>query len=254
MPFDVKAARAETGSGNRDGAEEKKIVDIVSEMGYNHVDMMSEYHSRRTNMPKGSPERTAARKEEIINACEKLYQTMSFKDITLKEIGSETSFSRPTIYNYFQTREEIFLALFEREYVRWNEELQRILLDNTSLTKEQIADKLATSLANRGQLLKLLAMNNYDMEANSRPELLTSFKVAYGNSMKSVRGILSKFCPEKSAQEIQSIIYVFFPFMFGIYPYTSVTQKQREAMTAANADFVYQSVYEITDNCLRKLL
>jgi len=34
-------------------------------------------------MPKGSPERTAARKEEIINACEKLYQTMSFKDITL---------------------------------------------------------------------------------------------------------------------------------------------------------------------------
>ena len=43
-------------------------------------------------MPKGSPERTAARKEEIINACEKLYQTMSFKDITLKEIGNETSF------------------------------------------------------------------------------------------------------------------------------------------------------------------
>ena len=27
-------------------------------------------------MPKGSPELTAARKEEIINACEQLYQTM----------------------------------------------------------------------------------------------------------------------------------------------------------------------------------
>ena len=39
-------------------------------------------------MPKGSPELTAARKEEIINACEQLYQTMSFKDITLKEIGN----------------------------------------------------------------------------------------------------------------------------------------------------------------------
>jgi hypothetical protein len=39
-------------------------------------------------MPKGLPERTAARKEEIINACEKLYQTMSFKDITLKDIGN----------------------------------------------------------------------------------------------------------------------------------------------------------------------
>ena len=129
-------------------------------------------------MPKGSPERTAARQEEIISACEKLYQTMSFKDITLKEIGNETSFSRPTIYNYYHTKEEIFLALFEREYIRWNEELQSILLDNEKLSKEQIAEKLATSIANREQLLKLLAMNNYDMEANSRPELLTSFKVA----------------------------------------------------------------------------
>ena len=88
-------------------------------------------------MPKGSPERTAARQEEIISACEKLYQTMSFKDITLKEIGNETSFSRPTIYNYYHTKEEIFLALFEREYIRWNEELQSILLDNEKLSKDR---------------------------------------------------------------------------------------------------------------------
>lgn len=205
-------------------------------------------------MPKGSPERTAARKEEIISACEKLYQTMSFKDITLKEIGNETSFSRPTIYNYFQTKEEIFLALFEREYVRWNAELQSILQDNETLSKEQIADELATSLANRGQLLKLLSMNNFDMEANSRPELLVSFKVAYGESIKCVRSILTKFCPEKSPQEIQNILYVFFPFMFGIYPYTAVTDKQREAMKQANVDYVDQSIFEITNYCLLKLL
>ena len=43
------------------------------------------------NMPKGSPELTAARKEEIVNACEKLYQTMNFKDFTLKEIGKGKS-------------------------------------------------------------------------------------------------------------------------------------------------------------------
>ena len=205
-------------------------------------------------MPKGSPERTAARKEEIINACEKLYQTMSFKDITLKEIGNETSFSRPTIYNYYQTKEEIFLALFEREYVRWNEELQTILQDNRKLTKAELAEKLAASLANRQQLLKLLAMNNYDMEENSRPELLNSFKVAYGESIKNVCSILTKFCPKKSDAEIQNIIYIFFPFMFGIYPYTAVTDKQKEAMTEANVDFVYQTVFEITNNCLLKLL
>ena len=97
-------------------------------------------------------------------------------------------------------------------------------------------------------------MNNYDMEQNSRPELLTSFKVAYGESMKNVREIIKKFCPEKTVQDIQDFIYVFFPFMFGIYPYTTVTDKQRDAMKQANVDYVYQSIFEITNNCLRKLL
>lgn len=205
-------------------------------------------------MPKGSPELTAARREEIVNACEKLYQTMSFKDITLKEIGKVTTFTRTSIYNYFQTKEEIFLALFEREYDRWNEELKEILDENEVLTREQLADKIAVSLANREQLLKLLAMNNYDMEANSRPEQLVTFKVAYGKSMKGVSGLLEKFCPDMTEKDIEGFLYVFFPFMFGIYPYTQVTEKQKEAMEKADVDYVYQSVYELTSSCIRKLL
>ena len=59
-------------------------------------------------MPKGSKELTSARKDEIINACAALYETMSFREITLKEIGRQTSFTRTSIYNYFQTKEEIF--------------------------------------------------------------------------------------------------------------------------------------------------
>ena len=205
-------------------------------------------------MPKGSPELTAARKEEIINACEQLYKTMSFKDITLKEIGNVTSFTRTSIYNYFQTKEEIFLALYEREYVRWNADLQSILNENGKLTKAQLADKIASSIAKREQLLKLLSMNNYDMEANSRPELLVSFKVAYGESIKNMNRLLTKFCPDMSEQDIRSFIYVFFPFMFGIYPYTSVTEKQREAMKNAGVVFVYQTIFEITYNCILRLL
>ena len=93
-------------------------------------------------MPKGSPERTAARKDEIVKACEKLYQTMSFKEITLKEIGDVTSFSRPTIYNYYQTKEEIFLALYTLEYDRWNEDLEKIISENEKLSRQQIAEQI----------------------------------------------------------------------------------------------------------------
>ena len=205
-------------------------------------------------MKKGTPEQIAQKREEIINACEQLYSAMSFREITLKEIGSITSFSRPTIYNYFETKEEIFLALFKREYDRWNEDLQSINEENERLTKAQLAEKIAQSLAGRNQLLKLLSMNNFDMEANSRQEFLTSFKESYGGSLRRMSRLLTKFCPDMSVSDIQNFIYIFFPFMFGIYPYTEVTEKQRTAMEEAGINYVYQTVYELTYSCLIRLL
>ena len=205
-------------------------------------------------MRKVTPEQIARKREEIVSACEQLYQTMSFREITLKEIGNITSFSRPTIYNYFETKEEIFLALFQREYDRWNEDLTAILDGNEKLTKAELSDKVAASLAGREQLLKLLSMNNYDMEANSRQELLTAFKQSYGRSMHLMRRLLEKFCPDMSMADIQDFIYTFYPFMFGIYPYTAVTEKQRTAMEEAGINYKYQTVYELTYSCLIRLL
>ena len=205
-------------------------------------------------MSKGSEELIAARKEEIITACAELYKTMSFKDITIKEIGNATSFTRTSIYNYFQTKEEIFLALLQREYELWNGRLKEIRAGHEEMTREEFADALAHSLEERKNLLKIMSMNHYDMEENSRIERLIEFKVVYGQSLAEVRNCLDKFFPEMTVQDKQDFIFSFFPFMFGIYPYTVVTEKQREAMTQAKVNYVYMTIYEITYAEVKKLL
>ena len=205
-------------------------------------------------MPAGSIERTNARKEEIVNACEKLYQTMSFKDITLKEIGKETSFSRTSIYNYFQTKEEIFLALLKREYDAWIRELCEAMESEETMTDDQIADGLARTLDNHRQLLKIMSMNHYDLEENSRMELLVEFKVSYGNAMKTVMAMLAKFRKDMDIEKRQEFVYSFFPFMFGIYPYTIVTEKQKEAMKLAGVNYTYSSLYDLTFVAARRML
>ena len=205
-------------------------------------------------MPKVTKERSNARRDEIINACAELYETTCFKDLTLKDIGKATSFTRTSIYNYFQTKEEIFLALLEREYDLWNADLTDILENNESLSADEFADKLARSLEKRERLLKLMSMNHYDMESSSRIENLTEFKRSYGRSLQLVTRCTEKFFPAMSAGEVRNFVYIFFPFMFGIYPYTYVTDKQREAMKNAEADYVFMSVYEITFSCVKNLL
>lgn len=88
------------------------------------------------------------------------------------------------IYNYFQTKEEIFLALLKREYDSWIEQLCEAMESKETMTDDEIADVLARTLDDRRQLLKIMSMNHYDMEENSRMELLVEFKVSYGNAMK----------------------------------------------------------------------
>ncbi len=205
-------------------------------------------------MPKGSEELINARKEEIVQACAALYETMSFKDITIKEIGAATSFTRTSIYNYFHTKEEIFLALFQQEYEKWIADLDELTTKYETLTDDELAQELARSLEKRVLLLKLLSMNLYDMEENSRMERLVEFKEAYGNSVRAVTRLMEKFRPQMSPTDRQGFLYSFFPFMYGVYPYTVVTDKQKAAMKKGRTDFVYLSVYEMIYTGTKRLL
>ena len=137
-------------------------------------------------MPKGSIELVNSRKEEILNAAEKLYQTKNFKDITLNDIAELTTFKRTSIYNYFETKEEIFLTLNKRQYEAWVCDLENIIQNNNDLSKDEIAQNIAHSLEKRKDMLRLM-MNHFDMEENSRLEILAEFKTAFGNSMKTAR-------------------------------------------------------------------
>lgn len=205
-------------------------------------------------MPKGSPELTNARREEIISACKTLYKDLSFKEITIMKIAQYTTFSRASIYNYFETKEEIFLAILQREYELWVAELNELTDSSDSMTKDEIARALASSLKNRELLLKLMSMNHYDMEENSREERLCEFKVAYGSSLKAVDRMLKKFCTDMDDETRREFLYSFFPFIYGIYPYAVVTEKQKHAMEKAGVGYVYYSIEELACSCAKKLL
>jgi len=204
-------------------------------------------------MPKGSPELTAARRAEIIDACEELYREVPFKDITVGMIAERTTFTRASVYNYFKTKEEIFLALLQREYELWNASLAA-MLEGPALDAADFAEALASSLDGRGQLLKILSMNHYDLEGSVRHEPLVAFKREYGRSLELVERCLARFFPDMDEKARRDFIYTFFPMMFGIYPYTVVTDAQSAAMTEAGVDFAYASAHELIRASALRLL
>lgn len=57
-----------------------------------------------------------------------------------------------------------------------------------------------------------------------------------------------------TAHEVRNFVYIFFPYLFGIYPYTYVTEKQRTAMKNAGVDYATLSVYDLAYACVHSLL
>lgn len=205
-------------------------------------------------MPKGSPELTEARRNEIMDACERLYASMNFKDITLKEIGAVTSFTRTSIYNYFQSKEEIFLALFEREYREWTSSLEEICASEDITDKDMLAAHLAASLKERELMLRLLSANLYDLEDNSRIERLVDFKHTYKASVEMMTAILEKHLREQNETERRLTLLSIFEFLHGVYPYAYATQKQKEAMDKAGVKYGEFKLYELAYEGLKRIL
>ena len=103
-------------------------------------------------------------------------------------------------------------------------------------------------------MLKLMSMNLYDMEGNSRMENLVAFKRAYAGALGAVTRCLEKFFPAMGEGEIRGFLYSFFPFLFGVYPYACHTEKQERAMELARVQVPRRSVYQLTAPAVEAML
>lgn len=205
-------------------------------------------------MSESSRDLPQIRKAEIIDACARLYESKPFKEITLRDIGAQTSFTRTSIYNYFRTKEEIFLALLQREYELWTVDLQTLAESGRALSADIFAVRFAQTVEKRRCLLKLLSMNIYDMEDGSRIENLIEFKAAYKRSLEALDRALAVSFPVMTAEERNEFIYTVYPFLFGVYPYTTATEKQIKAMERAGIDYPRLTIVETVARLAIRLL
>jgi hypothetical protein len=84
-------------------------------------------------------------------------------------------------------------------------------------------------------------------------ECLKEFKIAFKRAMEAMVECVTKFLPDNK-EKTELIQYAFFPFTYGIYPYTTPTVNQKQAMDEVGIQYHAISVYEITYHFIKKIL
>ena len=194
------------------------------------------------------------RRDEILEVFLSLYEKKSLGDINIKTLAEETRFTRATIYNYFKNIDEIFICAYQKEYLLWAEDLTQILTKNEKLTQEEFADKIAGSLVRRERMLRFSVADFHEREANCRREFVFSHKLAFTQAINRMHDCFAKFFPDKSEEDITKMLYIFFPFMHGMYRYVDLSDVQIEARQAADMPLKETSIYELAYNMIVQIL
>lgn len=191
-------------------------------------------------------EQVANRQEEIINACYSLYKNGKYDDITFGKISEMTSISRPSIYNYYISREEILLDVLEKEYFKWYENFKNKFNENIRLNKKDLCDLLIKSFDGFDMFLKLLSIQYSIIEKNCSFEKLTQFKMNTQSVMNSLENVVSKTFSRSNPENRTTFVLSIFSVVGSLYEMCNPNETQIKAMKIANRDYklpVFKDLY-----------
>lgn len=191
------------------------------------------------------------RQNEIISACKKIYMEEGYEEVSLKKISDITSFTRPAIYGYYKTKEEIFSDILKEEFALWEEELRNSCEEVTEYTREQFCNIMADSLCDRTILLELLAVHLNTIENNTRLERLVEFKNTVYSCFDTISQLIDLFFPDKSDAAKQEFFDIFVTYLNGLYPHIFHSKIQIEAMKLAGRPHVDRNLKQV---CHQNLL
>jgi AcrR family transcriptional regulator len=174
------------------------------------------------------------RHSEILKACAEIYAEGGADSVTFQAIAQRTSFSRPTIYNYYCSKEEIILDLLTRQCRDYAADLRCRFEAAEQLDKEGFCDIMATCFVDHETMLALMTSDLNAIENNSRLECVISMKQSMKVSFEIIAAALEKFFPASPAAERSRFLFTHFAFVYGEYSISNPTQKQLQAMEAVD--------------------
>ncbi|MFT2720172.1 TetR/AcrR family transcriptional regulator [Deinococcus sp. A31D244] len=123
-----------------------------------------------------SAEEKNRRRDDILRAAERLWTTTAYADLSMNQVAREARLAKGTLYLYFDTKEELFLALLSEHLNAWITRTAEILRERQPRTPTQVSDALLDSSETLTPLRRLLVLLGTVLERNVRPELATEFR------------------------------------------------------------------------------
>lgn len=116
------------------------------------------------------------RREHILDTALALWEDRTFASFAMSEIATRSGLAKGTVYLYFQTKEELFLALLGRLLDAWFVDLNAALAITRDWDAESATTLFCTTLRQHHALTRLLPIAASILEHNIPLDAARTFK------------------------------------------------------------------------------
>jgi AcrR family transcriptional regulator len=184
-----------------------------------------------------------ARRAAILTEAGVLLGEHPYARITMAQVARACGLAKGTLYLYFRSKEELFLALLERELVDWLASLQAQLSACKDASPELLGQAFAASLQPRRTLTELLVILHTILERNVDAEVALAFKAVLRDQLEHSGAALESACPALEPGSGPRTLLRLYALLIGMHQVAHPSPAvagilAREDMAALRLDFV----------------
>lgn len=124
-----------------------------------------------------SEEQKQKRRDTILHEALQAFTEGTYSSVTIDNVAERSGIAKGTVYLYFKTKEELFLALNQQAQTDWFSVLaQRLQAEPSPTSIPRIVRLFAETLSQRPEFLRLTAILHTTLEQNVPRETWLDFK------------------------------------------------------------------------------
>ena len=136
-----------------------------------------------------------ARREAILAVAARSLGRRQYARVTMAEIAERCGLAKGTLYLYFSTKEELFLAALEVEVAAWFDAISEELITRGRTDPRTFAEVVAHTLTTRETLTDLLPLLHTVLEQNIDSETALRFKRMLRDKLVAGAAVVERSLP-----------------------------------------------------------
>ncbi len=189
-------------------------------------------------------EQKLARRQHILETAWDLFQEQDYEQVNMIDVARGAGLAKGTLYLYFKTKEELFLAILHVQFEAWFDEIDtQLRAEQMPLSAAQFAEQITDTLTKRPLLARLFGLLHPILERNIQAQAALEFKqMLLAHVMHTGSLIESRLTFLQSGQGLQLQLQIF-AIILGLQqladpaPVVCSLVEEHPALAAMNIEF-----------------